>query len=1003
MAEVDDIKVNLDGLSDEEVAKLRAIHGYNEVTPKETPEWVKIAKRFTGIVPIIMMITAVLGVAVPDPRDPGNIAKRDWMSFALLVFELLLVVVVDYYSDKNAGNAIKAVKDLSAPECECKRNGKWEKVKVRELVPGDICFLGGGVVIPADGKLVGEGEPVQIDEAALTGEALAVTKRVGDEVLAGAVVQSGELDMMVTKTGENSFFGKTLALLGSVQEEGHLKKTLGKVAKTMALIGLFFCVIIFIVRIARSERENRGDFVAQTVKLCFVILTAVVPIAMPVVTTTVLSVGALELSKESAVVTRLSAIEEMAGIEVLCSDKTGTLTLNKLTLDKDEITCGEGFTGEYVLVMASLASKLTNQEPIDKAITAATDLSQLEKYKVTKFIPFNPVDKKTESTVLFPDGTIKLISKGAPHVIRNMVAVNYPEMAEKMEGIINGKAERGLRTLGVCWSDPETIDWQFVGLISLFDPPRDDTKHTIEQSMEYGVDVKMVTGDQRAIAIETARRLGMGTNIIGNEIWSTESSLVEQRGGLGEFIMSVNGFAGVYPEHKFKIVAALQDMGKLVGMTGDGVNDAPALKKANVGVAVAGATDAAKGAADIILLQPGLSTIVTALLTSRTIFQRIQNYIMYRMASSSLILFFFVLSICAAEYDFPTWTLILLSLINDFTIMSTSKDNVVRAGVPQHWDLKKVLIVAGTLGFTNVIGAFLGLFLFADGEQIAGGINWWKGWGVDDLLVYRKYDGSECNEQISLTDDECEISIARLNAAVYLNLAVMIQLNIFSTRTKSWFWYYDGVEAKPPSIVVIIPVIASMVLSSVLMLIWPGDLQFGGGAPVEGIRIEHVAIVWLYSFIWFFLGDILKVLILKKFYSDDADSEDMLFGSVLAGEKTKEQIQQEVKKQLESLRREFLNKEISKDGVTEYLKREEKSHELIRKRTSENLSVSIGSPPTRPSGLALVPQPSQPSPEMIRIEKHLKNLTAQVQALTDWKEALIKTGALPREPKISDV
>eukprot|EP00921_Rhytidocystis_pertsovi_P025984 GHVQ01041952.1.p1 GENE.GHVQ01041952.1~~GHVQ01041952.1.p1 ORF type:complete len:815 (+),score=69.08 GHVQ01041952.1:163-2607(+) len=715
------------GLTTKSVEERRRQYGYNEVIPKEFPEWKKILGRFLGIVPVIMLVTAVLSAAVPS-RD----GSRDWLSFGMLIFELLLVVFVDYLSDRNAGNAIKAVKDLSAPTCSCKRDKKWCTVNVRELVPGDVVALKGGVVIPADGVLVGKGEPILVDESSLTGEAMAVTKHVGDELMGGAVIQSGELDMEVTSIGPDTFFGKTLALLGTVQSQGHLKKVLQWVAKLMAAVGAIGCGVLFFIKVFRD-----GDQFAIALKFAFVLLTAVVPIAMPVVTTTVLSVGALELSKESAVVTRLSAIEEMAGIEVLCSDKTGTLTLNKLTLERKNVVPGPTFTEDDVMLMAALSSKHENQEPIDKAITDALgDIRKTEGYEVTRFIPFNPVDKKTIATVTFPDGQTRTISKGAPHIVRNMVAESHPDMVDWMDDIITGHAERGLRTLGVAISDEDQSgphSWALVGMIALFDPPRDDTARTIERALDYGVDVKMITGDQRAIAIETARMLGMGTHIVGSEVWHSESHLVEQAGGLGQFILGVNGFAAVYPEHKFRIVEALQNLGQLVGMTGDGVNDAPALKKANVGIAVAGATDAAKGAADIILLKPGLSTIINALFISRTIFIRLRNYITYRMASSTLILLFYFFSVIITGVNMPTWTLVLLSIINDFTIMSTSKDQVIPSDKPEKWDMIKISCISGTIGLVCVVECVMFLLL----ARPAYNTGFWEAFGVASLTVVR--------------------------------------------------------------------------------------------------------------------------------------------------------------------------------------------------------------------------------------------------------------------------
>ena len=618
----------------------------------------KFFGRYLGIVPIAMLVAAILSAAIGSGgcfEDEAILDAeaaigsgllvgactcdegRDWFSFALLIFEVNLIVVVDYFGERSAQDAVKALKEMSAPTCRARRDGEWLEVPVRELVPGDVVELAAGIIIPSDGTLVGKGEPMLIDESSLTGESLAVTKYPGDEVLSGAVVMQGELDMEVSRTGPATFFGKTIALLSNVKTQGNVQKLLGTVAKIMCLVGLLGCIPIFFVLLFRDGQEWAG-----ALKLAIVVLVAVLPVAMPLVVTTALAVGALELSREQAIVQRLSAIEEMAGMNILCSDKTGTLTKNELELDFEEVWCRAGTTVRDVLLVACLAAKIHGgQDAIDKAVTRALDalpeadgggLAQLEAWRVDKFIPFNPVDKRTEATCVDAEGRGHVYSKGAPNVMVALAA-DSPQVRAAAEDRILANAERGLRSLGVARLVDVPGDagasagkmWQLLGLIALLDPPRDDTAATILEAQEKGVEVKMITGDARAIAVETCARLHMGTNIIGAEIWSSEGdALLRAKGSLGEVVEEVNGFASVFPEHKYRIVESLQDRGHLVGMTGDGVNDAPALKRANVGIAVAGATDAAKAAADIVLTAPGLSTIITAINQSRKIFARLQ-------------------------------------------------------------------------------------------------------------------------------------------------------------------------------------------------------------------------------------------------------------------------------------------------------------------------------------------------------------------------------------------
>lgn len=822
----------------------------------------QIVSRYLGIVPLILIITAILSVAVEGTCTPRELGAgctpgvRDWLSFGLLIFELNLIVFVDYYGERNAGNAIEALKKMSRPVCRCRRDGEWVDAKVPDLVCGDIVELVGGTVVPADGRLLGPGEPMLMDESSLTGEALAVTKFPGDDVLSGAVVEQGELEMVVTATGANSFYGKTIALIDSVQEQGNIQKVLGRVSLMMVIIGAIGVTAIFFVMVFRDDANVGNAF-----KQAFVILVSVVPLGAPVVITTCLAIGALELSREQAVVSRLSAIEEMAGMDVLCSDKTGTLTTNQLILDTDEIAVlADACDPEFVILVAALAAKQENQDAIDTAICGALTekgREDLEAHTVHRFVPFNPVDKRTEATVTLPGGARWLYSKGAPHIMRDLVAVTEPDVAARADEVILDKATRGLRALGVARArltagdaegEWEQGEWELLGMVSLLDPPRHDSGETIVRAAEMGVEVKMITGDQRAIGIETARRLNMGTDILGNEIWSEVQGDDATFGGrtLGEIVESVNGFAGVYPEHKFKIVESLQKRGHFVGMTGDGVNDAPALKRANVGIAVADATDAAKGAADILLNAPGLSTIVSAMRQSRIIFRRLQEYIIYRMASSMLILIYFFFSIIVVEFDFPTWALILLSLVNDLTVMATSLDRVHPNKAPDHWVMWKLLLIALVLGGIFAVSALVLTYLSLESQ-----VNWWHIWNLSTLTPQQTV------------------------AVIYAHLGISIQLNIFSSRNPSFALHFSERTSPPPSLYLVVPVACALLLATFLGVYWPGDVSLGGGVAMAGAGWGHIGVTWFYTVVWWFIVDIFKVGV---WYAMSKDAHDMLFG-----------------------------------------------------------------------------------------------------------------------------
>ena len=427
---------------------------------------------------------------------------------------------------------------------------------------------------------------------------------------------------------------------------------------------------------------------------------------MPTVLSVTMAVGARVLAAKQAIVSRLAAIEELAGMDVLCSDKTGTLTQNKLTLGGP--FCVDGITPEQVILCAALASRAEDQDTIDLAVLSGLKiLRALDGYTVVHYQPFDPVHKRTEATVKSADGRTFGATKGAAQVILELAA-NAAQVSPAVETAINAFAARGFRSLGVAQSDAAG-QWQFLGVLPLFDPPREDSKATIATARKMGVNVKMVTGDQLAIARETAGQLGLGTNILdASGFGDTRHHETAQ---LAESIENADGFAQVFPEHNFHIVDVLQHGNHIVGMTGDGVNDAPALKKADAGIAVSGATDAARAAADIVLLSPGLSVIIDAIKESRKIFQRMNSYATYRIAETIRVLFFMTLSILVFNfYPVTAVMIVLLALLNDGAILSIAYDNVRYSDQPESWNMRLVLGIATVLGVAGVIASF-GLFL----------------------------------------------------------------------------------------------------------------------------------------------------------------------------------------------------------------------------------------------------------------------------------------------------
>jgi H+-transporting ATPase len=543
-----------------------------------------------------------------------------------------------------------------------------------------------------------------------------------------------------------------------------------------------------------------------------VLTVAAIPVAMPTVLSVTMAVGARLLAIKEAIVSRLVAIEELAGMDMLCSDKTGTLTQNKLTLG-DPFSVG-GVSIDQVILSAALASRAENQDTIDLAVLGGLkDEGALKGFEVVHFQPFDPVHKRTEATVKSADGKTFQVTKGAPQVILELAA-NAPQVQADVEKAVNEFASRGFRSLGVARADAQDR-WQFLGVLPLYDPPREDSKATIETARQMGVKVKMVTGDQMAIARETARKLGLGTNILdASGFGDTKHHETAQ---LAESIEKADGFAQVFPEHKFHIVDVLQRHGHIVGMTGDGVNDAPALKKADCGIAVSGATDAARAAADIVLLTPGLSVIIDAIQESRKIFQRMTSYTIYRIAETIRVILFMTLSILVFNfYPVTAVMIVLLALLNDGAILSIAYDEVRYSNTPEAWNMRVVMGISAVLGVMGVIASF-GLFYL--GER-----------------VYH-------------------LSREFIQPLMYLKLSVAGHLTIFLTRTRGPFWSFR------PARILLAAVLGTQLIATFIAVY---------GVLMPPIGWGWALAVWGYAVAWFLVNDRVKLVAYRIFDSTKA-------------------------------------------------------------------------------------------------------------------------------------
>ena len=773
-----------EGLSQAEAEKRLTQYGPNEIAEKKTNVILKFLSYFWGPIPWMIEAAVILSGVV-----------KHWLDFFIILFLLFSNAVVAFWEEHQAGNAIDALKATLAIKARAKRDGKWTNPKATELVPGDVIRLCLGDIVPADARLLG-GNSVEVDQSALTGESLPATCKPGDAVFSGSILRQGEADAMVYGTGTNTYFGKTVQLVEEAHTVSHFQKSVLKIGNYLIILAVALVAVIVTVALFRH------DPAVDTLEFALVLLVAAIPVAMPTVLSVTMAVGARLLAKKQVVVTRLAAIEELAGVDILCSDKTGTLTQNKLTL-------GVPFTvnnipGDQVILWAALASRAEDKDTIDLAVIGGVkDNKELKSYQVLHFEPFDPVHKRTEATVKGGDGKQFFVAKGAPQVILEM-SKNASDVKPAVEKAVNDFAGRGFRSLGVARADEEG-NWQFAGVLPMFDPPREQAKATIASAEQMGVKVKMVTGDQLAIARETAKQLGMGTNIL--DASSLQDKKQQDDAQSSEAIEKADGYAQVFPEDKFHIIQVLQKRGHFVGMTGDGVNDAPALKQADCGIAVSGATDAARAAASIVLLAPGLSVIIDAIKEARRIVQRMNSYAIYRIAETLRVLLFMVLAILVFNfYPVTAVMIVLIAVLNDGAILSIAYDNVHYKKEPEAWNMRLVLGIATVLGIVGPIAAF-GLFY------------------LGDRILH--------------------LGHPELQTMMYLLLSVAGHLTIFLTRTRGPFWSIR------PAKILWIAVLGTQTVATLIAVY---------GLFMTPLGWKLAGLVWGYALVWAVVTDRVKLV-----------------------------------------------------------------------------------------------------------------------------------------------
>lgn len=793
---LEELATSKEGLSKQSVTERQEKIGLNKIPEKKDPLFLKILKYFWGPIPLMIECAAILTAIL-----------EQWKDFYIILILLLVNSLVRFYEEFQAGNAIKALKKNLALKSLVKREGKWQEVQAEQLVPGDIVSIKLGTIVPADGKLI-EGEYVSIDQSTLTGESLPITKKPEDIVYSGSIVKKGKMVMVVLATGLRTFFGKTIHLVAKAKSVSHFQKAILTIGNFLIIISFSLAILLIVVQLFRAT-----PFL-EILQYILLLIIASIPVALPAVLSVTMAIGALTLSRMKVIVARLESIEEMAGVEVLCCDKTGTLTQNKLTLGQP-ITIGDNKESDVVFYGA-LASEKEGLDSIDAAIVhGVREAQKLNSFKQISFVPFDPVNKKTEAEIEDPQGNKFFVTKGAFQVIAALCHLDAD--AEKKMTLVNEElGKKGNRTLAVAKS-VDKKKWEFIGLLPLYDPLREDAAETIKEAEEHGLQIKMLTGDNVAIAREIAKELHLDQKLsIAEDVFKKGMQISKEE--MEEQIEKTTAFCQVFPEHKYTIIQNLQSRNYIVGMTGDGVNDAPALKQADVGIAVSGATDAAREASALILLESGIKTIIKGIEESRRIFERMKSYAIYRITETIRVILFITASILFLNfYPITPLMIILLALLNDLPIMTIAFDHTLQSKSPVRWKMKDILCIASILGGIGIISSF-------------------------SLLLIAKY--------------WFQFPTPQLQSLIFLKLSFAGHLTLFVARTRGAFF------KKPyPSPLLFFAILGTQLVALALV---------GFGFLLSQVPWKYIILLYGYALSWLFVMDGCKLLTYKVLFKNQS-------------------------------------------------------------------------------------------------------------------------------------
>lgn len=675
------------GLAADEVTVRRGVAGFNEVPEKRTHPVVVFLGKFWGLSAWMLELIMVLSAALGKYAD-------------LAVVGVLLVVnaVLGFWQERRSSGVVDALRSRLQIDARVLRDAEWQLIPARELVPGDIVRIRSGDIVPADVRLV-SGE-LRVDQSALTGESADVARSAGEVAASGSLVRRGEGTGAVILTGPRTVFGRTTELVQQSRPKLHIEAVVAAVVRWLFLIVGVLAVLVLLLEWLRAVP------LTDTLPLMLVLLMTAVPVALPVMFTTSMAIGAKELARHGVLVTRLSATEDAALMDVLCVDKTGTITMNQLSV-VGVIPVGTA-TETDVLFAAAVASQEANQDPIDvAALTAATQRRVYDGRPPVTPISFAPFDASTRRTeaVVDQDGNRLRFMKGAVRVVAGACGLAAEDI-DDVEARVGASARKGYRTLAVA-GGPATQPPVLLGLVSMHDPLRPDAAQLIATLNDLGVSVKMLTGDALPVAEDIAHGVGLGA--IGR---AAELKAPTPGREPGDLLAGVDGLAEVYPEDKYLVVQHLQNAGHVTGMTGDGVNDAPALRQAEVGIAVSSATDVAKGAASVVLTEPGLTNIVALVQQGRITYQLILTWIVNKISETILKAAFVAIPyLLTGKFLVSALVMLLLVFVTDFAKITLATDHVQPSTKPETWSIGGYVATAVVLGVAMAVESLTLLYI----------------------------------------------------------------------------------------------------------------------------------------------------------------------------------------------------------------------------------------------------------------------------------------------------